>query len=219
MPAHRSLPAACARPRPRTGTRRSRRTAARPLALFGAGFLALPLVAALLLAPLPVRAQASGSDSFQKFMDRVGYTLGAGSGSHGVAFGAGVSLSAGPGDVLLRFVDTGAGDGAGDQALLYGLRATTAGGRLWGRASAGLGLATESTMGDPYNCRWQGPGFPFLWEVCDQDWIEENGLGVAYQLEGVWKAGSKWGIGVTWFGSTGGPAGFQGWSLNVYLGR
>jgi hypothetical protein len=217
MPAHRPrLAVAGARALPVAG--------ARPLAFAGAGLFVLPLLAALLLGtplllPSTLQAQTVDSNSFDRLLDRVGYTLGGGSGSHGFAFGAAVSLSAGPGDVLLRFVDTGFGDGAGDQALLYGLRAATPGGRLWGRASVGLGLATESRMGERYNCRWEGPGFPFLWEVCDQDTIEEKGLGVAYHLEGVWQVASSWGLGLTWFGSEGGPARFNGWSVQVYLGR
>ena len=126
------------------------------------------------------------------------------------------SLSAGPGDVALRITNSGFGDEyAGDLGFLYGFRLASEGGAVWARASAGATWATWTVAGEPYNCRLEG-AYPFVqWEVCDQDWLTENGVALAFQIDGMWEVAESWGLGTTWFSSAGGPRSFLGWSVGL----
>lgn len=197
--------------------------------LGGSRFAALVL--ALVLAA-PVSAQHPGGPSGHGQGPGAGewiwgqgprLSFGVGQGSEGVSVLAMGTLVAGPGDVMVRMSQTGLFDvTVGDMAFLYGLRAATPGGRLSGRLGAGLGWVDRAYDGPRYNCRTQDNmiGIPPLivvqWEStdCDQDRIEESGLGLALQLDTTVGVTADWGLSLSWFGSVGGPQSYNGFAVS-----
>ena len=195
----------------------------------------VPLVATLALAAVivtPLSAQYPSSppqdgrtpmDVESSWGQEPRLSFGVGQGSEGVALLAMGTLVAGPGDVMVRMSHTGLLDAqVGDMALLYGMRAATPGERLSARLGAGVGWVDLAYDGPEYNCRTENnmvglpPLFLVQWEStdCDQDRIQESGLGVAFQLDTTVGITAAWGLSVAWFANVGGPRGYNGFAVS-----
>lgn len=190
-------------------------------ALFLAVLLAGPLSAQYQPEP-PLGVLAPG-DAGRVWGQGPRLSLGVGQGTEGFAMLGVASLVAGPGDAMVRLANTGLLERTvGDMAFLYGLRAATPGGRLSGRIGAGLGWVDQAYDGPKYNCRTEQNvvGLPPLivigWESteCDQDRIENSGLGLALQLDTTVGVTAEWGLSLSWFGSLGGPQGYHGFAVS-----
>ena len=89
------------------------------------------------------------------------------------------------------------------------------------RVGGGLGWVDQAYDGPKYNCRTEDHTaviliFPVEWESthCDQDRIEESGLGLALQLDTTVGVSETWGFSVSWFANVGGPQGYQGFAVS-----